>query len=246
MPSLTIQLSPEETDAVRAAAEHRRQTTEEFAHDAVAAFAAPGSTHAAEAAQLGVHIIQPALERVSTPTRIAVRIISVLLRWFWISVGRGRYRIGRGLLTNSKLRLRGPGTITIGSAVNAWARSGHNVIETFHPQAQVTIGNRVRLNGAGIQAATRIDIGDDVILGSCTIVDTDHHAVDPENRSTGPARTAPITIGRNVWIGGAAVLKGVSVGENSVVGLGSVVTEDVPANVVVAGNPARLVRRLDD
>ena len=246
MQELKINLSDEEQAAVRAAAELRQQSAEEFVRDAVLSFTAPATTHAAEAAALGEHIIQPALERLSFPARISVLFVGWFMRWFWIAVGRGRYRIGGRLLANRNLRLRGPGKISIGKSVNAWARSGSNIIETFRPEATVNIGNRVRLNGCGIQAASKIEIGDDVILGSCTIVDTDHHPVSPENRKSGAVRTKPIIIGRNAWIGGAAVLKGVSVGENSVVGLGSVVTEDVPANVVVAGNPARVVRRLDD
>jgi maltose O-acetyltransferase len=144
------------------------------------------------------------------------------------------------------LQLRGPGRISIGRDVNAWARSGSNRIDTFRSEATVSIGDRVRLNGAGIQAATRVEIGDDAILGSCTIVDTDHHAARSAQHSRGEINTRPIRIGRNVWIGGAVVLKGVNVGDNSVIGLGAVVTTDVPPNVVMAGNPARVVRRLDD
>jgi maltose O-acetyltransferase len=56
----------------------------------------------------------------------------------------------------------------------------------------------------------------------------------------------PVTIGKNVWLGaGSAILKGVNIGENSVVGFGAVVTDDVPPNCVVAGNPARIVKTLD-
>ena len=89
-------------------------------------------------------------------------------------------------------------------------------------------------------------VGDDCILGSCTIVDTDHHSVEVDRRGSGAdVASRPIVIGRNVWVAGAAaVLKGVTIGDDSVVGYGAVVTTDVPAGVVVAGNPARVVRNL--
>jgi maltose O-acetyltransferase len=89
-------------------------------------------------------------------------------------------------------------------------------------------------------------VGDDCILGSCVIVDTDYHSVEVDRR--GPeavVESHPVVIGRNVWVAGrASVLKGVTIGEDSVVGYGAVVTADVPAGVVVAGNPARVVRKL--
>ena len=244
-PTVQIALSAEDRALAEAAAARRRQSLEEFAADAVRAYSVPASTRAAEADRLGHHIVVPPLQRLPLPARAAVRTLGEVLRATFQVLGRGRYRIGPGLITNGRLRLRGPGRIRVGRDVNAWARSGVNLIETFRREAIITVGDRVRLNGAGIQAATRVEIGDDSILGSCTILDTDHHALRPEDRDGGRVATRPIVIGRNVWIGGAAVLKGVCIGDNSVVGLGSVVTEDVPPNVVVAGNPARVVRRLD-
>jgi len=161
-------------------------------------------------------------------------------------VGHGRWKIGNDFVCNGRLRLGGPGTIILGDGVNAWAREEANVLLTFRPEAVIRIGNNVRLNGAGLQAASGITVGDDCILGSCTIVDTDHHAVEVERRRPGMlAATSPIVIGRNVWVAGAAaVLKGVAIGDDSVVGYGAVVSSDVPAGVVVAGNPARVVRNL--
>ena len=168
------------------------------------------------------------------------------VRWRWTVAGRGRYRIGPGFLGNGRIRLRGPGTITIGARCNAWARAEANILETFRPDARITVGDNVRLNGAGIQAAALVSIGDDCILGSCTIVDTDHHLVGVDRRTSPDAPPAvPIHIGRNVWVAGmAAVLKGVTIGDDSVVAFGAVVASDVPAGVVVAGNPARVVRNL--
>lgn len=162
--------------------------------------------------------------------------------------GRGRYVIGDDFICNGHLRLGGPGRIHLGRHCNAWARAETNVLLTFSPGALIEIGDNVRLNGAGLQAASGISVGDDCILGSCTIVDTDHHLVGVDRRrSSAPAATAPIRIGRNVWVAGmAAVLKGVTIGDDSVVAFGAVVASDVPAGVVVAGNPARVVKNLYD
>lgn len=160
--------------------------------------------------------------------------------------GRGRYVIGDDFICNGRLKLGGPGRIHIGRGCNAWARAESNVLLTFSVDAAIQIGDNVRLNGAGLQAASGITVGDDCILGSCTIVDTDHHLVTVDRRrSTAPAATAPIRIGRNVWVAGmAAVLKGVTIGDDSVVAFGALVASDVPAGVVVAGNPARVVKNL--
>ena len=91
-------------------------------------------------------------------------------------------------------------------------------------------------------------VGDDCILASCIIVDTDYHSVEVDRRQQGSVvKSRPVVIGHNVWVAGrATVLKGVTIGDDSVVGFGAVVTTDVPAGVVVAGNPARVVRKLYD
>ena len=89
----------------------------------------------------------------------------------------------------------------------------------------------------------KITIGDDVMLGPKVALYAVSHPIDPAVRSTGFDYPAPITIGANVWIGGSTVVcPGVTIGENTVIGAGSVVTKDIPANVVAAGNPCRVIR----
>jgi len=71
------------------------------------------------------------------------------------------------------------------------------------------------------------------------------HTIDPEPRRLGEEYAAPITVGPNVWLGAATVVcPGVTIGENTVIGAGSVVTRDIPANVMAAGNPCRVIRPL--
>lgn len=175
-----------------------------------------------------------------------MRLVSGAVR-LAVTAGRGgRRSIGPGFVSNGNLHLAGPGTIRIGAGANAWARAEDNYLTTLSPAAFIRIGDNVRLNGCNIQAATGVTVGDDCILGSCIVVDTDYHSVEIDRRRPGASvEPAPITIGRNVWIAGrATVLKGVSIGEDSVVGYGSVVVSDVPRGVVVAGNPAKVVRHL--
>ena len=107
----------------------------------------------------------------------------------------------------------------------------------------IAVGEDTFLNeGSSVVAHHQVKIGDNCRIGELVgIFDTDHHAVD----ALSPVRFAPVVIGDNVWIGrGALILPGVTIGDNAVVAAGSVVTGAVPANTLVAGNPARLVREL--
>lgn len=92
----------------------------------------------------------------------------------------------------------------------------------------------------------RIEFGDDCMLGPGVDVYTATHPLDAERRNSGLEYGKPVTVGDSVWIGGRAVLNpGVTVGDRAVVAAGAVVTEDVPADVVVQGNPATVVKELE-
>ncbi|MCB2080631.1 MAG: acyltransferase [Novosphingobium sp.] len=101
--------------------------------------------------------------------------------------------------------------------------------------------------GSVIVARESITIGDDVLIGEyVTIRDQDHRFGGPEATARNGFETAPIVIGNNVWIGAkATITKGVTIGDNSVIGANSVVTRDIPANVVAAGVPARIVKHME-
>lgn len=92
-----------------------------------------------------------------------------------------------------------------------------------------------------------IYIGDSVMLGPNVVLATAGHPVDSELRRLVYQFNQPIHIGNNVWLGaGVIVLPGVTIGDNSVVGAGSVVTKDIPANVVAVGNPCRILREINE
>lgn len=112
--------------------------------------------------------------------------------------------------------------------------------------ARIDIGDCVLLTGGvRVMAARAVEIGDGTMLARAAVIsDCDWHGL--YDRLSAADGAQPVSLGRNVWIGdGAFVGKGVSIGDNSVVGARAVVTRDVPANVVAAGNPARVVKELD-
>src|SRR3546814_10600670 len=106
------------------------------------------------------------------------------------------------------------------------------------------LGDGVYINtGCVILDCARVEIGARTLLGPAVQIYTAIHPLDPVERAAFIETARPVTLGRSVWVGGAAVLlPGVSVGDNAVVGAGSVVTKDVPANCVVAGNPAKVIQ----
>lgn len=112
---------------------------------------------------------------------------------------------------------------------------------------RISVGSHVLLTpGLQIVSAAHVEIGDNVMIASrAYITDADWH--DIYNRLETPGPRAPVKIGNNAWLGyGVKVCKGVTIGENSVIGAGAVVTSDIPANVVAAGNPAKVLRKLDE
>ena len=92
-----------------------------------------------------------------------------------------------------------------------------------------------------------IYIGDSTLLGPNVVIATAGHPILPELREKGYQYNIPVRIGKNCWLGaGVVVLPGVTIGDNSVIGAGSIVTKDIPANVVAYGNPCRVIREISE
>lgn len=109
----------------------------------------------------------------------------------------------------------------------------------------IFVGKDVFINcGCHFQDQGGVYIGDHALIGSQVVFATINHGLEPDRR--GDNIPAPIHVGENVWIGShATILPGVTIGENAIVAAGAVVTKDVPADTVVAGVPARPIRKLD-
>ena len=112
----------------------------------------------------------------------------------------------------------------------------------------VTFGSYVYANfNLTLVDDTKITVGDRTMIGPNVTIATACHPISPALREAGLQYNLPVKIGRNVWIGtGAIILPGVTVGDNSVIGAGSVVTKDVPSNVVAVGNPCRVLRPITE
>jgi len=120
------------------------------------------------------------------------------------------------------------------------------VLRTMTPEARISLGDGCGLSGTAICAANSVMVGARCLFGAdAMVVDTDFHPLHPEGRCRAPLSAAgsrPVSIGDDVFVGARAViLKGVHIGNGAVIGAGAVVTRDVPAYAVVAGNPARIV-----
>ena len=159
--------------------------------------------------------------------------------------------VGEGvrLINPRHVNLSGPG-IHLGSQVRFHAMYYapiHLSTWAFGDAApEIHIGAYTILNpGVRVIAAEHVTVGKGVQLATgAYVTDADWHGV--YHRAIPPGESAPVTLADNVWVAdGARVLKGVTVGENSIVAAGAIVTRDVPANSIVAGNPARVVRELD-
>ena len=162
--------------------------------------------------------------------------------------------VGRGLVLEGDVpQIVGNGTISVGDNVRIGTRNSWAVGFKASTDAQLIIGDRVSVNYQTIiSVAKKVSIGDHtMIAGNVQIYDNISHPISPRRRLAYEPFTldeaSPVHIGRNVWIGQAAIImRGVTIGDNSVVAAGSIVTKSVPPNTLVGGNPARILRNIED
>lgn len=146
---------------------------------------------------------------------------------------QSKIQIGENCVFNSSKR-----------SVSVWVYKRCS-ITTIQKKAKISIGNNCGGTGISIAAARSVTIGDNVLLGAnCVIMDTDWHQSDPNNRYSKNIPAKPVVIDKNVFIGyGTIVLKGVHIGENTVIGANSVVVNNIPANSIAMGNPCKVLMK---
>lgn len=127
---------------------------------------------------------------------------------------------------------------------------GANFEPTFRCEFgfNISVGKRFYANfDCIILDGAEVQIGDYVLFGPRVGIYTSNHAIDAEERAAGACYAKPVIIGNRVWIGGGVnINQGVTIADNSIVGAGSVVTKDVPPNVIAAGVPCRVIRSITE
>ena len=152
-------------------------------------------------------------------------------------------------------QLLGAGCIKFGSNVSLGVRrspfhySGYGYIESRKYNSSVFIMNNVSINNnfTIISEGEGIEIGDNTLIGlNFEVADSDFHDLHSTKRIGGTPKTAKVTVGKNVFIGSnVKVMKGVNIGDNSVIANGSIVTKSIPANVIAGGYPAKMIKNLE-
>ena len=202
------------------------------------------------------------------------RIYPAIKQFYYLYWNRVYFRLlgikyGNNLQVNNKVYIRGWGDLIIGNdfrfssgdSINPICRNIRGEFYFDSPLAKILIGDRVGMSSTCMRAKTAIKIGNDVnIGGDCLIMDSDTHPLDYLKRRRNYAcektdlsqqelaelnPSAPIVIEDDVWIGARCqILKGVTIGARSVIAAGSVVTTDIPSDVVAGGVPCRVIRNL--
>jgi galactoside O-acetyltransferase len=159
---------------------------------------------------------------------------------------RAAQKIGTEIELTGPVIIKNAGTILIGNQVqfdSKWHKPIY--ISLVKPEAKLIIEDHAFINyGTEISLVKEVIIGADTMISiDCLIYDTDWHTLDGLDREI---PVAPTRIGRGVWLGARViVMKSVTIGDNTVVGANSVVTQDLPSNVLAAGSPARVIRSID-
>lgn len=164
---------------------------------------------------------------------------------------------GSNMATYGLMFIRGKGKISIGdnviitSCVETNPIGGDSRTILYAKDGDIVIGNATGISNSTIVAVDKVVIGDHVMIGGgCKIYDNDFHSILYSERSQSPdpgIKHSAVYIEDGAFIGGhSIILKGVTIGKRSVIGAGSVVTTDVPADEVWAGNPARFVKKISN
>ncbi len=189
--------------------------------------------------------------------RLYQRLLSIYYMRRFICLERPvlkQLQVGLGTTCAVPVRSDGKGSLKIGVKNLFGYRSsplvgnGEILLQPRSPEAEIIIGDgNIFNNNLTIVANERIVVGDSCRFGDqVAIYDCDFHEINPASRNRSPGLAQPVVIGNNVWLGSRViVLKGVTIGDNSVIGAMSLVTRALPANVIAGGVPARIIRKIE-
>ena len=179
----------------------------------------------------------------------------VLLKFFYCEpLFRSQcQKVGDNLWMEQLPYIVGSGNIVLGNNVRLSGKSNFIFSNKVYERPELTMGDSVFVgHNCRFAVAQSIRIGNHCFLaGGVSLADNDGHPADFEKRKRNlpPGRedVKPVTIGNDVWIGrGAWILKGVTIGDRAIVGANAVVTKDVPADAIVGGNPAKIIKSLEE
>lgn len=200
-------------------------------------------------------VLKPAWIIISKRLLSLRRLRNLSLAKLRAAIAGTKLKIGRKVRFDVPLRVHGEGSITIGDGVNFGTSlavcygSGQVMLQARGPEAQLRIGpGTATNNNVAIYATESVELGRDCLLAELvTIYDSDFHELDPARRRTSAGPSAPVHIGDRVWLGSRVmVMKGVEIGDDSVIAAGAVVTSSIPAGVLAGGVPAKVIRPLVD
>ena len=172
---------------------------------------------------------------------------------FWLANGACRVTKNGRLLLHVHLRCEGDGRVILGAGVSIGYilapafGSGMVRLQARGSDSLISVGDETSFsNNVQVIAEQSVTIGSHCLIGdSVLIFDSDFHHLSVAGRHRLPGACAPVVIEDNVFVGSRSIiLKGVTIGRNSVIGAGSVVTSSIPPGVIAAGNPAKVVRQI--
>ena len=179
--------------------------------------------------------------------------ITNLPRLLWFRILSAFTRVSSRSSCKFPTFFNGAGKIEIGHRVvigvinSPYFLSGYNYLEARSTEAEILIHDGVQINNNFVCIAdqTKVCIGENTLIGfNVQIYDSNFHDLDPNKRLNLDPNPKPVIIGKNVFVGSnVTILKGVCIGDNSVIGSGSVVSNSIPSNSLASGNPAKIIER---